>query len=54
MDAEGAGPTPTWIKIREGYLRSEESQTHTRPLSPEFWCQEDKSPQLLSVKSSGD
>ena len=24
----------TWIKIWEGYLRSEESQTHTRPPSP--------------------
>ena len=26
-----AGPKPTWIKIREGYLQSKESQTHTRP-----------------------
>ena len=23
-----------WIKIREGYLRSEESQPHTKPLTP--------------------
>ena len=28
---EQAGPKPTWIKIREGYLGSGESQTHTRP-----------------------
>ena len=51
---EWAGPIPTWIKILEGYLRSEESQTHTRPPSPGFQGQEDKSPQLLAVKTSGD
>ena len=27
----------------EGYLGSEESQPHTRPPSPGFQCQEDKS-----------
>ena len=46
---EQAGPTPTWIKIQEEYLRSKESQTHTRPpsqgsgdrqISPHnFWLQ---------------
>ena len=30
-DKEWAGPTSVWIKIWEGYLRSEESQPHTRP-----------------------
>ena len=37
-----------------GHLRSEESQTHTKPLSPAFQCQEDKSPQLLAAKTSRD
>ena len=41
-----------WIKIREGHLRSEESQPHTRPPSSRFQCQEGKSPQLLSAKPS--
>ena len=49
---EWAGPTPTWTKIQEGYLGSEESQTHIRIPSPGFQCQEDKSPQ--AVKNSGD
>ena len=31
MDVERAGPTPMWIKIQEGYLRSKESQMYTRP-----------------------
>ena len=53
-DAECTGPTPTWLKIWEGYLRNEESQTHTRPPSPGFQYQEDKYPQLLAAKSSGD
>ena len=43
-----------WIKIQEGYLRSKQSQTHTRPPSPGFQCQEGKSPQLLAAKSSRD
>ena len=51
---EWAGSTPTWIKIREGYLGSEESQTHTRLPSLGFQCQEGKSPQLLAVKTSRD
>ena len=42
-DVELAGPTPTWIKIQEQYLRNEESQPHTRPLSPGFQYQEGKS-----------
>ena len=37
----------------EGYHRSEGSQPHTGPPSPGFQCQEDKSPQLLAVKTSG-
>ena len=41
-------------KNQEGYLRSKWSQPHTRPFSPEFQCQEDESPQLLAVKTSGD
>ena len=40
-----------WIKIWKGYLRSEESQPHTRPPSPGFQCQEDKSAQLLAAKN---
>ena len=31
-------------KNQEGYLRSEGSQPHTNPPSPEIQCQEDKSP----------
>ena len=42
-----------WIKIQEGYLGSEESQTRTSPLSPGFQYQVDKSPQLLAAKTSG-
>ena len=42
-----------WTKIRGGYLRSKESQSHTRPPSPEYQCsQEDQSPQLLAAKTS--
>ena len=47
IDMEQDGPTPTRIKIQEGYLGNEESQPHTRPPSPGFQYQEDKSPQLL-------
>ena len=43
-----------WIKIQEGYLKSEESQPHTRPPSPGFQCQEDKSPEILAAKKSRD
>ena len=43
-----------WIKISEEYLGSEESQSHTRPLSLGFQCQEDKSPQFLAAKNSRD
>ena len=39
-----------WMKILEGYLRSEKSQPHNRPPSPEFQCQEDQSSQLLAAK----
>ena len=35
MDMEQFGPTPICIKIQEGYLTSEESQTHTRPPPPQ-------------------
>ena len=51
---EQAGPTPMSIKIWEASLGSEESQPHIRPFSPVFQCQEDKSPQLLAAKPSGD
>ena len=54
MDKEWVGPTPTWINVWEGYLGSEESQTHTRAPGPGFQCQEDKFPQLLAAKTSGD
>ena len=40
-------------KIQEGYLRREESPTHTRPPSQEFQSQEAKSPQLLAAKTRG-
>ena len=43
-----------WIKIQEGYLRREGSQPHTRAPSPGFQCQEEKSPQILVVKTSRD
>ena len=39
-------------KIWNRYLRSEESQPHTRHPSPGFQCQEDKSPQLLATKTN--
>ena len=39
-------------KVWEGYLGSKESQPHTRPTSPGFQGQEDKSPQLLAAKPS--
>ena len=39
-----------WIKIWEGYLRSEESQPHTKPPNPGFQSQEDKSPQFWLQK----
>ena len=42
-----------WIKIWEGYLGSEESQTNTRPQSPGFQCQEDKSPNFWLQKPVG-
>ena len=51
---EQAGPTPAWIKIWEGYLGSVEPLTHTRSHSLGFQCQEDKSSQLLAMKTSGD
>ena len=53
-DGEWAGLTSRWIKIWEGYLGSKEPQSHTRTLSPGSQCREDKSPQLLAVKTSGD
>ena len=53
-DTQWTGPMITWLKIWEGYLRNEESQTHTRPSSPGFQGQEDKSPQLLAAKTNGD
>ena len=33
-----------WVKLREGYLRIQESQLQTRAPSPEFQFQEDKFP----------
>ena len=52
-DTEGAGPTPTWIKIREGYLRTRSPRPTPGPLSSGFQCQEDKSPQFLVAKPVG-
>ena len=47
-------PNPDAVdKNQEGYLGSKGSQPHTRPPTPGFQCQEDKSPSLLIVKSSG-
>ena len=44
-DTEQAVPYPYVVdKNQEGYLRSKESKPHTRPPSPGFQCQEDKSP----------
>ena len=43
-----------WINIQQEYLRSKEYQTYTRSTSTEFQCPEDKSPQLLTAKTSGD
>ena len=40
-------------KTQEGYLRSKDSQPHTGLPSPEFQCQEDKSPQLLVANQQG-
>ena len=53
--AEQAVPhTCVVVKNQEGYLRSKGSQPCTRPPSPEFQHQEDRSPKLLAVKTSGD
>ena len=43
-----------WMKIQDGYLRSEKCQSYTRPPSPGFQCQEDKLPQLPAAKASGE
>ena len=43
-DTERDSPTPAWVKVEEGYLRSKESQTHFRPPIPPFQCQEGKFP----------
>ena len=51
---EQTGPTTTQIKIWEGYLGNEESQPHTRLPNPGLQCQEDKAPQLLAAKTSGN
>ena len=53
-DAEWAGPTPTRMKIWEGCVGSEGSQNHTRPSSPGFQGQVEKSPQFMYVKTSRD
>ena len=50
---ERAGPSPMCDREKfERYLESEKSQSQTWPLSPEFQCQEDKSPQLLEAKKT--
>ena len=54
VDEEWSGSTPTWIKIQEEYLRSEESQKHIRTPNPGFHCQEGESPKLLATKISED
>ena len=41
-----------WIKIWEGYLRSEKPPPHRSPCSPGFQFQEDKSQKLLDAKTS--
>ena len=41
-------------KNLEGYLRSKESQPHTRTPSPGLQCQDDKFLQLLAAKPSKD
>ena len=38
----------------ERVVPAKESLTHTRSPIPGFQCQEDKSPQLLDAKTSGD
>ena len=43
-----------WIKIREGYLGSKESQPHNRAPSSGFQCQEVKFPELWIPKTSRD
>ena len=40
-------------KNSEGHVRSEEFQPRTRPPSPRFQGQEDKSPELLAAKPTG-
>ena len=39
-------------KNQEGYLRNKQLEPHTRPPSPGFQCQEEKSPYDLAVKTS--
>ena len=51
---ESAGPTPTWIKIREGISGTRNPRPTPGTASPGFQCQEDKSPQLLAAKTSRD
>ena len=44
-DEEWVVPHPRMVgKNQEGYLRSKESQVHTRTPSPGFQCRENKSP----------
>ena len=61
-DAQQVAPTPTWIKLWEGYLGREESQTHTRPpaqdssarkISPHnFWLQKPAGIELVEEDSA--
>ena len=51
---EPADPKPTSGEYKmEEYLGSEGSQPHTRPTSPGFQCQEEKSPYNWAIKTSG-
>ena len=47
-------PTPTRIKIQEGYLGSKESQTHTKLPQLRIPVLGNKSLQPLAAKTSGD
>ena len=54
VGAERTAPHPRVVDTNlEGHLQNKGSQPQARPPSPGFQHQEDKSPQLLAVKTSG-
>ena len=54
QDAEQAIPQPQVVnKNSKGHVKCEGSQPQTRPPNPGFQHQEDKSPLLLAIKTSG-